>query len=94
MLTSTSFNVQALTSHSRCGIFLTSSSMNKPSDWIFRIRPSVTLPTLDTSCATGFGNRSLKRYTALICILSGSLVEYGARWLAGGDVRAVDCEAA
>lgn len=48
-LTSTIFNVQALTSHSRCGMLRTSSSINRPSDWILRIRPSVTLPTLDTS---------------------------------------------
>jgi hypothetical protein len=59
--TSTIFNVQALTSHSRCGIPLTSSSINRPSDCILRMSPSVTLPTLLTSWATGLGKRSLNR---------------------------------
>ena len=92
--TSTSFNVQALTSHSRCGIPRTSSSMNKPSVWIFRIKPSVTFPTPLTSCATGLGNKSLNRYTALICILSGSFVLYGPRALGGAVLGAVLAEGA
>lgn len=93
--TSTSFKVHALTSHSRWGTPLTSSSMKRPSVVIRKTRPSVTEPTPETNWAMGnLVKVLLKEYTAFSTILSGSLLWYGPRRDGGGVVRLVEYEGA